>query len=141
MEAVRIASSANRTRMVMRKHRWSGRARRERLKAVAKRPDTKIAAQADILRAHARLASIDSTEAPERLLLDVLEALMAGAGHSRGLALDPKRPAYAVASRFIPDVAAIGALWQRLAESDGFDAISASTLLGVFPAGDGGGPR
>ncbi|MEO6324201.1 MAG: hypothetical protein ABIT01_17615, partial [Thermoanaerobaculia bacterium] len=49
---------------------------------------------ADILGAHARLASIDGSAAgPVRLLEEFLEALLQGAGVSRGIVVDPAHPA------------------------------------------------
>ncbi len=51
-----------------------------------------------LLEAHARLAAIDPWSGRERLFEEILAALLAGAGASRGLLLDPAQPARSAAS-------------------------------------------
>lgn len=62
---------------------------------------------ADILRAHARLAEIDSTSSNGRLLAEFLEALLAGAGLSRGLAVDAMYPSRTASVGITPDAVAL----------------------------------
>ncbi len=69
-----------------------------------------MAAGADILGAHARLASLDPAEPNERLLHDVLGALLAGAGASRGVAVDPAHPYRHAAAGCAPAAAALDLL-------------------------------
>jgi len=103
--------------------------------------DTTMTGRADILRAHARLAAINPGELPERLLPDVLEALLTGAGHPIGLALDPKKPEEVAASGFSPNPASIGALCRSLAKGNGEEAIPTALLHDVFAGEDAEDPR
>jgi sigma-B regulation protein RsbU (phosphoserine phosphatase) len=94
-----------------------------------------VAAGADVLGAHARLASLDPAEPNERLLHDVLGALLSGTGGARGLAVDPAHPWRIAAFGFDPGAATVERL-SRAVEAGG-NSIStlppelARDLLGV----------
>jgi sigma-B regulation protein RsbU (phosphoserine phosphatase) len=71
---------------------------------------------ADILGAHARLAAIDPA-ADESPMAHVLAGLMAGAGATRGLAVDPLHPRRRATERLSPDAALLARLDRHLEEA------------------------
>jgi sigma-B regulation protein RsbU (phosphoserine phosphatase) len=95
----------------------------------------------DILGAHARLAAIDPS-APAAPLENVLKALLLGAGASRGLAMDPRRPEQRVERGLAPDPAALSRLLHAL---DGAFAemkpVPADVIAGLFASDAPADPR
>jgi sigma-B regulation protein RsbU (phosphoserine phosphatase) len=86
----------------------------------------------DILGAHARLAAIDPS-APAAPLDDVLKAMLLGAGASRGLAVDPKRPEERATQNVAPDAAGLSRLLAAMESVSREERpVPADVLAGLF---------
>jgi sigma-B regulation protein RsbU (phosphoserine phosphatase) len=101
-------------------------------------PGPAPARDGDILGAHGRLAAINPAESEERLLEDVLSALLKAAGVARGILVDPARPEVFASVGVAVDAAAL----QILARHHGGAHAGAGPLApGVLASHfrDGGG--
>jgi len=95
---------------------------------------------ADVLGAHARLAAIDPAASGERLLGDVLSALVAGAGASRGVAVDPVHPSQHAAVGVSPEPAVLERLGRHVEEAGPSVVTLPAELARALLTGADGGP-